>query len=475
MITLAAQQSNRNSGLYPDAVALRAAMARHEVSARDALEACFAVIDARNDAVNAIVYQDRQGARVQADVCDRTGDAIGPLHGVPVTIKECFDWAGHPTTWGDPARANHLVREDSAVVARLKQAGAVIVGKTNIPPYLSDWETANPLFGPTRNPHDPDRSAGGSSGGSAAAVASGMSYIDIGSDQGGSIRYPAHCCGVFGLKPSWGEISLAGHSPLNELREPDIGAAGPLARSVRDIALALSVLRTKAAPDKRSVSKKIKIAQLPTQSGCPIDKRYQRVLDKFADHLRSTGATVVQAQPDIDFDRATELMNLLVRAETSRKSELVADYRARQQLELATNNKFAELNATGTALSHRDWLILHEERLEMCRRVAQFFEEFDVLLCPSAVGPAPPFRVANDATDRTVPVNGVEMPILKLHMLYMLGSLLYLPACVMPTGDRFEGMPVGVQLVGAFGSDDILLAAASAFNGSGVIQMGSGL
>ncbi|MDA7965047.1 amidase family protein [Ruegeria sp.] len=464
MKQVAPSHPDRAHGLYPDAVALRAALTRKDISARAALEACFAEIDTRNDVINAVVYQDRDGARARADACDRADRPIGPLHGVPVTVKECFDWAGHPTTWGDPARAEDIRPEDSAVVARLKQAGAVIFGKTNIPPYLSDWETANPLFGSTRNPHDPAHSAGGSSGGSAAAVASGMSYIDIGSDQGVSIRYPAQCCGVYGLKPSWGEISLAGHSPLNERREPDIGAAGPLARSARDVALALSVLRTNPGPRKTTLPPKIRVAQLPPLPGCPIAARYQKALDGFAERLTHAGATVVHAQPDIDFDRATELMNLLVRAETARKSELVAQFRARQYMEPATRNTFADLNTKGTTLSHRDWLILHEERLELCQTVAAFFRETDILLCPAAAGLAPPFRLANDAAGRTVPVNGGEMPILKLHMLYMLGSLLYLPACTMPIG-RIDGLPVGVQLIGASGSDDMLLAVASTFSG----------
>lgn len=456
---------NREHGLYPDAVALRAAMARNEVSSRAALEACFAMVDSYNDDINAIVYQDRAGALAQADACDRAQEPIGPLHGVPVTVKECFDWAGHPTTWGDPARAGQLMSEDSAVVTRLKKAGAVIFGKTNIPPYLSDWETTNPLFGPTRNPQDPGRSAGGSSGGSAAAVATGMSYLNIGSDQGGSIRYPAQCCGVFGLKPSWGAISLAGHSPLAELREPDIGVAGPLARSARDLALALSVLRTRPGYSEDILPPKIKVAQLPPLPDCPIDTRYQHMLDRFADRLRQAGVAVTQAQPDIDFERATELMNLLVRAETARKADLVRCFRAREKMEPATQNAFAELNAKGSELSHRDWLILHEERLALCREAAGFFQTFDILLCPAAAGPAPPFRVTNDTAGRTIPVNGGEVPILKFHMLYMLGSLLYLPACVMPIGDRIEGLPVGVQLVGAFGNDDLVLAAASAFSG----------
>ncbi|WP_206540261.1 amidase family protein [Leisingera sp. ANG-M1] len=449
-------------GVWPDAVALRQALAQGAVSARAALEGCFAAIDRVNGALNAVVYQDRAGARAAAEACDAAAAPIGPLHGVPVTVKECFDWQGHPTTWGDPARAGDIAAEDSAVVAALKRAGAVILGKTNIPPYLSDWETANPLFGATRNPHDPERSAGGSSGGSAAAVASGMSYIDIGSDQGGSIRLPAHNCGVHGLKPSWGRISLRGHSPLGELREPDIGAAGPLARSARDAALAYGVLSGDANTDAVGVEG-LRIALLPDLPGCPMDDSYRTVIATFANRLRSAGADVTETAPDIDFTRATELMNLLVRAETARKSELAAEFRARQGAD-APQGAYAALNARGNTLSHRDWLVLHEERLQLCRKLEGFFADYDLLLCPAAAGAAAPLRPDCDPTARTVVVNGCEEPILKQHMLQMLGSLCYLPVHVMPIGGLPSGLPLGIQLIGALGQDHKVLAAAEAFS-----------
>ncbi len=453
-------------GIYADAVFLRSAMDRGDVTAREALEACISIIDARNGEINAIVHQDRDGASADADACDQSDVLFGPLHGIPVTVKESFDWAGHPTTWGDPARADQIAGADADVVARLKRAGAVILGKTNIPAYLSDWETVNPLFGATRNPADPTRSAGGSSGGSAAAVASGMSYIDIGSDQGGSIRYPAHNCGVHGLKPSWGVISLRGHSPLGELRRPDIAAAGPLARSARDVALALAVLSDGFGRQTTQPLEKVRFAQLPTQTGCPIDNEYQAAIVAFAERLKQAGAQVDLVQPDIDFERATELMNLLVRAETSRKSELISIFRTQQGIGSKDANSFTQINARGTALSHKEWLTLHEERLLLCQQVGEFFEDYDILICPAAASPAPPLRLYADAASRTVPVNGQEEPILQQHMLHMLGSLLYLPAHVMPCGSCSDGLSLGIQMIAAFGHDQKILAVAELINQS---------
>lgn len=449
------------SGIYADASSLRDALDRRAVTAREALEACFAVIDSRGAEINAVVYEDRDGARAEADACDQAAKSRGALHGIPVTVKESFDWAGHPTTWGDPARAGRLASEDSDVIASLKEAGAVLFGKTNIPAYLSDWETANPVFGPTRNPCDPTRSAGGSSGGSAAAVASGMSYIDVGTDQGGSIRYPAHNCGVHGLKPSWGSVSLKGHSPLGDRRTPDMAAAGPLARSVADIALAFDVL-SKAPGSRPDVAlRDIRFAKLPARSGCPIDDECQALIDGFSDRLEREGAHVELARPEMDFDRATEVMNLLVRAETSRVAELVAEFRQRQGCPEPAANPFAEMNARGTGLSHREWLALHEERLVLCEEVSRFLASFDVLLCPAAAGPAPPLRPDGDPSSRTVPVNGIEEPVLKQHMLHMPGSLLYMPAYVLPCGTFSVGLPAGVQMLAAHGHDRLLLSVAS--------------
>ncbi len=467
MIPIASSHLTQADGLYPDAVALRAAMARNEVSAQGALEACFAVIEDRNGDLNAVVYQDRDGARAAAARCDRARSAIGPLHGVPITIKESFDWAGHPTTWGDPARAGRMADKDSDVVALLKQAGAVIIGKTNIPAYLSDWETTNPLFGPTRNPVDPGCSAGGSSGGSAAAVATGMSYMDIGSDQGGSIRYPAHNCGIHGLKPSWGLVPLGGHSPLGERRTPDIGVAGPLTRSARDADLALDALLGAAGQHRAKPLAECRFALLPQLPGCPIDAGYQQSINAFCTRLKQTGAHVEVAKPEFDFDRATDLMNLLVRAETVRKSALAADLRNRIGLQARQNSAQAD----GEGLSHRDWLSLHEERLALREVADRFFDRFDFLLCPAAAGPAAPLRPDGNAANRTVPVDGREEPILKQHMLHMPGSLLYLPAHVMPIDRYSTGLPLGIQLVGPYGQDRQVLAAADGIERAGLMNL----
>jgi amidase len=450
-------------GIYPDALALKAALTAGEMTALAALEACLAAIDERNDELNALVYLDREAARTQARACDEASEEFGPLHGIPVTIKECFDWKGHPTTWGDPSRRDHRARRDAAIVERLKKAGAVIIGKSNIPPYLSDWETDNPLFGATRNPYDPSRSAGGSSGGSASAVAAGFSYLDIGSDQGGSIRLPAHYCGVHGLKPSWGKIPLLGHSPLGERRTPDIGAAGPLARSARDVALAFDVLADEPGTSRELTLKDLRVAVMLDESICPLDVDYKEALEGYVDQLQGHGINVHQAKPEIDMTRATEVMNLLVRAETATKAGIIEDFRRWNGIK-SKESEFQEIAKRGKELSHLDWLSLHEERLALIEQIEQFFVTFDVLLCPAGASAAAPLRPKMHVSDRTIPVNGVEVPVLKQHALYMLGSLCYLPAHVMPIGRTDSGLAAGIQMIGPYGSDASLLAMAQAFS-----------
>ncbi len=450
-------------GIYPDAVALKAAIAAGEVTAQGALETCLAAIEERNDELNALVYLDQEGARARARACDEASDPLGPLHGIPITIKECFDWRGHPTTWGDPSRRDHRARKDAAIVERLEKAGAVIIGKSNIPPYLSDWETDNPLFGATRNPYDPSRSAGGSSGGSATAVAAGFSYLDIGSDQGGSIRLPAHYCGVHGLKPSWGKIPLLGHSPLGERRTPDIGVAGPLARSARDVALAFEVLADQPNAAREVDLKSLRVAVMLDDGICPLDADYKSALEIYVDHLRMRDINICETKPDINMTRATEVMNLLVRAETATKAGIIEDFRRWNGIK-SKESEFQQIAQRGKELSHLDWLALHEERMSLIEQMEQFFEKFDVLLCPAAASVAAPLRPKMHVSDRTIPVNGEEAPVLKQHALYMLGSLCYLPAHAMPIGRTDTGLAAGIQMIGPYGSDLSLLAIAQAFS-----------
>lgn len=458
-------------GIYPSAGGALNALRCGETSARLLLEACLDAIDADNDKVNAVVHVDRHGARAAADACDaaiKRGDHVSSLHGLPVTIKESFDVQGMPTTWGDPARAGIVTKSDSTVARRLRAAGAVLIGKTNIPEYLGDWETDNRLFGGTRNPYDLDRSAGGSSGGSAAAVASGFSYADIGSDRGGSIRLPAHYCGVHGLKPSWGLIPMLGHSVSGDRREPDIGVAGPITRTAGDLTLLLTALtgpmepgRTWPLPAPRFSSLNgIRLAVMLDHPACPIDNVYRAVLDRFVGHLSDQGISIdMSARPDIDLDRATEVMNFLVRAETS--TELDDDaYQQRAKIAYdadPTVCDFRRLNAHGSVLPHRDWLRLHEERLGFCDVWRTFFEMYDFLLCPASASTPPPFRRVDDVTTRTIPVNGSEMPVLAQHFWYGLASLCYLPAQAAPLALLDRGLPVGIQVIGPrFGDLDVI-------------------
>ena len=443
---------------YPDASALLAAFRNGETTAREALEACLERIAALNASVNAIVHLESASARRTADRRDlemRAGKTVGPLHGVPVTVKECFDWAGRPTTWGDPNRKEHSAERDSTVVERLQMAGAIIIGKTNIPAYLGDWETCNPLYGPTRNPHDPERSAGGSSGGSAAAVATGMSYADVGSDLGGSIRLPAHYCGVFGLKPTWGLIPMLGHSPRGELREPDIGVAGPITRSARDAAAILPLLsgpldsgspweiRLPAA-DPRPL-RDLRIAVVLTDERCPVDRAYVNRLERFSATLAEAGATVEpDARPDVDLTRQTEIMNLLVRAETSTRPALTFPRPYGTEYHAGHGHNHAELNARGAGLSHRAWLELHEERLHIGRQWSRFFRNYDLLACPAAASTAPLLEMVDNVTMRTVPVNGARRPVLEQHFWFGLASVPGLPAICLPLRRVAGELPSGV-------------------------------
>ena len=460
--------------IYADASQLQAALRNGETTAREALESCLERVVLLNGDINAIICKEPARARKAADECDRlrrAGHSRGPLHGVPVTVKECFDWEGTPTHWGDPDRKGHFAETSSAVVDRLEGAGAVVFGKTNIPAYLGDWETWNPLCGGTRNPHDCRRGVGGSSGGSAAAVASGMSYADVGSDLGGSIRLPAHCCGVFGLKPSWGLVPMRGHSPLGERREPDIGVAGPITRSARDAATFLKVLigpasagsawRIRLRNHRPKRLQGMKIGVLLDHELCPVDSRYLARMERLADALALTGAEVIRdARPAIDLARHTEIMNLLVRAETSTRPSLGPEWMPSGDGHGGNGGKCPEPGAGGTDLSHREWLELQEERLSCMREWDRFFTDHDLLICPSGARTAPLFEKAGGASGRTVEVNGTRRPVVEQHFWFGLASLPGIPAMSMPMGIADGGMPAGVQLIAAKHSDLMLCKSA---------------
>ena len=225
------------------------AVRRKRISASELLNMTFQRIDRHNPTLNAIVWQDREQAMARAKQADEAlarGNASGALHGVPVTIKESFAYRGSPNTWGLPPLKDANSPRTAVAVERLESAGAIVVGKTNVPVMLGDWQSYNPIYGTTNNPWDLTRTPGGSTGGGAAALAAGLGCLTIGSDLSGSIRIPAHFCGVYGHKPSLELVSMAGFQPGPWDGSPgypmDLSVAGPLARSARDLALALNVL-----------------------------------------------------------------------------------------------------------------------------------------------------------------------------------------------------------------------------------------
>jgi len=269
-------------------------IAAGRLSAADLLEASFEQTDALAGTLNAVIWQDREAARREAAACDADlsrGVLRGPLHGLPVTIKESFDLAGSPTTWGMPELAGNIADKDSDAAKRYKAAGAIIYGKTNVPKGLVEWQSFNEIYGSTSNPWDPSRTSGGSSGGSAVAVATGMSALEVGSDIGSSIRNPAHYNGVCGLKPTWNTVSMEGHKLTGNYGDVDIAVGGPIARTAADLSLAFDVLagpsRFEAAqyslrmlPDARTRLRDFRVAIKPGDPEVPVDQSYQHADDR---------------------------------------------------------------------------------------------------------------------------------------------------------------------------------------------------
>ena len=274
-------------------------MRKRSIKATDLIEEHFQQIDKFNPEINAVIWQDREGARETAWTMDKEankGQFRGPLHGVPVTVKESFDLTGAPTTWGDPQYKDNIAASDSDAVARFRSAGAIVFGKTNVPLNLVEWQTFNEIYGTTNNPWDQTRTPGGSSGGSAAALSTGMSALEVGSDAGSSIRNPAHYCGVFGLKPTFKVVSSRGQS-IEELHsESDISVVGPLARTAQDLKLAFETIeglrgieatafKNHLPADNRTKLNQFRIGLKLDDPESPVDHDYLDKLDKFVQKL----------------------------------------------------------------------------------------------------------------------------------------------------------------------------------------------
>src|SRR5436190_3517827 len=313
------------------ATELTAAIRDRRISAIEALDAHLAQIARHNPTLNAVVTLDEEGARRRAREADEAlarGELWGPLHGLPMTLKDGHSTAGMRTTAGYPPLASYVPTEDGTVAARLKTAGAIIIGKTNVSQQLMDIQSNNPIFGRTDNPWNLERTSGGSSGGACAALATGMTPLEVGSDFGGSIRIPSAFCGVFGLKTTEHRVSMAGHIPslpgvprTNRI----MWSIGPLARSVEDLALAHRII---AGPDPRDPDVPpitppeqpplklagLRVAWARTFPGVPVAGAISGAIEGLASELDGLGARVEEVLPDVDFGQLARTRTVLSRA-----------------------------------------------------------------------------------------------------------------------------------------------------------------
>ncbi|MCY4230362.1 MAG: amidase [Alphaproteobacteria bacterium] len=455
---------------FKSAVDLAAMIRRREIGAEELLDLYFARADMHNQALNAIIWQDRDKARETARAADsRTASSgdLPPLHGVPMTIKESYDLAGSPTTWGDPEFRNNIAATDSVPVARLKAAGVTFFGKTNVPLMLADWQSYNDIYGVTNNPWDLERTPGGSSGGSGAALAAGMTGIDAGSDIGSSIRNPAHYCGVFGHKPSWGLCPPRGHALPGVLSQADISVVGPLARSADDLEIALDAM---AGPDEMDAPGYrlalpgprvpgfggLRVAVMLDSEPSKIDTVYGDLLQLLVDKIAAAGAVVSDtARPEIDMTTLHENYILLLRAATSARQPdavLREHEEAVQRLDPDDPSYYARM-ARGNTMRHREWLALREQREHFRWAWHRFFRDWDVLLCPVAASTAFPHDHEGERYERTIQVNNRDTPTTDQLFWAGLNGVCHLPGTVAPAGIARDGLPGGIQIVGPYLGD----------------------
>jgi len=450
---------------------------RRKIGCLELLEHYLKRVERYNPRLNAIIATDIENARKRARVADRAlarGDVWGPLHGVPMTIKESYDVVGMPTTWGVPELKDNIARKNALAVDRMLATGVVLFGKTNVPWMLQDWQSYNAIYGTTNNPWDVTRAPGGSSGGSAAALAAGLTAIEAGSDIGSSIRNPAHFCGVFGHKPTYGICPPHGHALPGRVAAADISVIGPLARSADDLDIALGAmagpdeidgagLRLALAPPKKKRLRDFKVAVLRDDVNAEVDRVVQDRLQTLADFLgRSKAKVDDRARPDFDSVHQHRLYVAMLRAATSGRQtadQFEKNLATRRTLREDDDSYFARMTRANV-MHHKEWLAYNEERHRIRLKWAAFFKDYDLLLCPAASTPACPHDQTGERWERTIVVNGKPVSAVDQLFWASYASLAYLPATVAPIGFSKEGLPIGVQIIGPQYQDRACIAFA---------------
>jgi len=468
---------NQNEIEYATAAEQAQAVRTKQLSASELLELTLRRIDRENPRLNAIVWQYRDEAAARANALDADlarGRSAGPLHGVPITIKEAFAYRGSPSSWGLPPLARATSPRTAVAIARLESAGAIVVGKTNVPVMLGDWQSDNPVYGATSNPWDLSRTAGGSTGGGAAAVAAGMGALTLGTDLSGSIRIPAHFCGVYGHKPSLGIVSAEGLQPGPWDGAPgypmDVGVIGPLARSADDLRLALS-----AAGGPAGAAAKAWAWQLPAprqtrledfRIGCVLDDpaapptaEVRAVVDAAITAVRKAGGSIHEGWPEgVDMRSGVGTFSYLVGALVTADMDPAERERARGRFAKNPHDPFA-----GAAVEpHARWLRETQARLAFRARWQDYFRTHDVFLLPTTVTAAFPHDRRQPVESRTIETGAGPRPYVEaLPFWTVAASLAGLPATVAPVGFTRGGLPVGLQIVAPMWEDATSIAFAA--------------
>lgn len=453
-----------------DAIALAstreqlAALASGEVTSRGLVDALLERIDALNPRLNALVTVDAPGARRQADEADearRRGEGLGLLHGIPFTVKDAIATGGMRTTAGAAQLRDNVPEADAPAIAALRREGAILMGKSNLPRWSGNIQTSNDVFGTTVNPWDASLTPGGSSGGAAAAVASGLTSFEIGSDLGGSIRIPAHFCGVVGHRPSSGLVPGTGYIDHvgGGAAATDLNVLGPLTRSVADARLLLEVLagpepelagawRVDLPPARRREAADYRVGLWLDGPGTVIEPEMREIIEAAAERLRASGASVEAVQPDIDVEGARRLC-----------VELIVS---------AILPSFDEDRRPAAARDHVAWLANRDRLAALRAEWAAWFCRYDALICPVMSVAAFPHDLGGSIGELRLTVAGADLTHRDIaHMWNAPPGVAGLPVTTVPVGRTAGGLPVGVQVIGPFMEDLTPLAVAEMLEAAG--------
>ncbi|MBT3426033.1 MAG: amidase [Gammaproteobacteria bacterium] len=458
---------------FKSAVELASAIAAKQVSSLELTDMYISRVESIDPEINSVVVKDfergRQAARA-ADAAVAEGKPLGPLHGVPMTIKEAYDIEGLPTTWGIPEFKNNIATKDSATVVRMKQAGAHFFGKTNVPLSLADFQSFNEIYGTTNNPWNLERTPGGSSGGSSAALAAGLTGLEAGSDIGGSIRNPAHFCGIYGHKPTWGIVSDSGHALPGQVAPADIAVVGPMGRSAEDLKVSMEVTAGAAAHDaagwqlnlpkpSKNQLRDFRVAIWTNDNMAPVSQEISDRVQLIGDTLSRLGATVSDsARPDINLqeshDTYSSLLWGVMAAEISEEQKL--EYQAASE-ELDPNDHSIAADLVRYSVQpHGTWAMHNNKRFLIRQQWRRFFNDWDIVICPQTATTAFP-QDQGEYLGRTLLVDNVAQDYFQQVFWSGLVTVAHLPSTVFPTGLSQEGLPIGLQAVGAEFNDYVTI------------------